>query len=199
MKKEEIRARMREVLAAISSQQRHERSLVICQKLSCTREYARAQLVLLFLSMEQEVETSTLAIQAWKDGKCIAVPRVLWDEKKLEPVEIKSLETTEHRSVAGLREPTHGTLVPLGRIDLIAVPGLAFDRRGYRIGRGKGFYDRFLAQREIRATRVALCFHEQLLHEHLTPEVHDVPVDIIVTDQQIIHCRQAAAMRFEIS
>jgi 5-formyltetrahydrofolate cyclo-ligase len=192
MNKEEIRGKMRKLLAGLSDKDRHERSLAICQMLSRTREFARAQLILLFLSMDGEVETSALAMQAWKVGKSIAVPRVLWDEKKLEPVEIKSLETTPHRSVMGLREPMQGTLAPLYLIDLIAVPGLAFDRRGFRVGRGKGFYDRFLAQREVRAIRIALCFHEQLLCEPISVEAHDVPVDIIVTDKEIIHCRQDA-------
>jgi|SRR5271155_3571508 len=192
MNKEEIRVRMRKRLALISDKERHERSLATCQMLSCTREFIKSQLILLFLSMETEVETSTLAIKAWEAGKSIAVPRVLWDEKKLEPVEIRSLETTSHRSVPGLREPLQGTLVPLRMIDLIAVPGLAFDIHGYRVGRGKGFYDRFLAQNELRATRVALCFDEQILHERLNPETHDVPVDIIVTDKRVIRCRQEA-------
>lgn len=186
MEKTELRNQMRTVLAAITPEQRHQRSLDVCHQLSQTSEFRRAETIMLFLSMEQEVETSTLVLQAWKEGKTVALPRVRWEQRQIEPVAIKSLETSPNPAAQGLREPVGGTPISLARIDLVTVPGLAFDRRGYRLGRGKGFYDRFLAQKDFRGLPIALCFHEQILADLLPVESHDMPMNMIVTDQNIL-------------
>ena len=79
----------------------------------------------------------------------------------------------------GIREPAGGEAVEPGGIDLVLVPGVAFSRAGVRVGRGAGFYDRFLAG--TPATRVGVCFREQIV-ECAKGEAHDVPMDAIVTD-----------------
>ena len=188
MDKVTIRRNMKALLEKISPPDRHTRSLAACKRLAETAEFRAAQLIMLFLSMESEVETSTLAIQAWTAGKRIAVPRVFWEERAIEPVEIQSLDFSPQGKPAGPREPVHGKLVSLGQIDLVVVPGKAFDRRGYRLGRGQGFYDRFLAQKDLCAQRVALCFQEQVLEQNLPIEPHDVPMNMIVTDETVIRC-----------
>ena len=81
-----------------------------------------------------------------------------------------------------------GTVVPLALIDIIVVPGQAFDRQGFRVGRGRGFYDRFLAQQDIQALRCGLCFREQVLAEGIPAEPHDMPMDLVITDREVIHC-----------
>ncbi|MHB1768076.1 MAG: 5-formyltetrahydrofolate cyclo-ligase [Phycisphaerae bacterium] len=188
MQKNDLRKEMRSVLAAITPEQRHIRSLDVCHQLQDTPEFRRAETIMLFLSMEQEVETSTLVLQAWKEGKTVALPRVRWAEREIEPVAIKSLDTSPNPSMQGLRDPAGGTPISLARIDLVAVPGLAFDRRGYRLGRGKGFYDRFLSKKDFHGLRIALCFQEQLLEDLLPVEPHDMPMNMIVTDQKILRC-----------
>jgi 5-formyltetrahydrofolate cyclo-ligase len=106
----------------------------------------------------------------------------------MEPVEIRSLDVGMQTSGPGIREPVTGTAVPLGVIDMIVIPGLAFDAKGYRVGRGRGFYDRFLAQQDFQGIRCALCFHEQLQAEPIPCEAHDVPMNLIVTDREVIRC-----------
>lgn len=192
MQKTDLRHRMRTLLATITPEQRHARSLDVCHQLEDTPEFRRAETIMLFLSMEQEVETATLVLQAWKEGKTVALPRVRWAQRQIEPVVIKSLDTSPNPAGQGLRDPLGGTPISLGRIDLVAVPGLAFDRRGYRLGRGKGFYDRFLSQKDFHALRIALCFQEQLLDELLPVESHDIPMNMIVTDQKILRCNHPA-------
>lgn len=196
MSKAEIRAGMKDFLSRLSDQERHVRSLAACQNLIGTKEFKSAQLVMIFLSMTREVETSTLAIKAWAEGKSVAVPRVEWGAKRMEPVEIHSLDVGIQTTGPGLREPIEGTVVPLGLIDMVVIPGLAFDRRGYRVGRGRGFYDRFLSQQDFQGMRCALCFHEQLMVQAAPCEAHDVPMDLIVTDQEVVRCsRRSAAGR----
>ena len=193
MEKSELRNQMRTVLAAISAEERHTRSLDVCHLLRDTPEFRRAETIMLFLCMEQEVETSTLVLQAWNEGKTVALPRVRWAQREIEPVVIKSLETSPNPAVQGLRDPVGGTPISLARIDLVAVPGLAFDRRGYRLGRGKGFYDRFLSQKDLRGLPIALCFQEQILPDLLPVESHDVPINMIVTDKKILRCNHPSA------
>ena len=191
--KNEIRVKMRDMLAGVTPEQRHARSIAACGLLTGTREFKNAQLIMIFLSMQSEVETGTLAVRAWSECKRIAVPRVQWVGKRMEPIEIKSLDVGMKNSGPGgaVREPIEGTQVPLGLIDLVVIPGLAFDRRGYRVGRGRGFFDRFLAQQDFQGVRCALCFHEQLLNEPVPVEEHDVPMDLIVTDREVLHCARA--------
>jgi 5-formyltetrahydrofolate cyclo-ligase len=145
--------------------------------------------------MQSEVETGTLAVRAWQEGKSIAVPRVDWTNKRMEPVEIRSLDVGLKTSGPGgvIREPIEGRQVPLAMIDMVVIPGMAFDRRGFRVGRGRGFYDRFLAQQDFQGIRCALCFGEQLLSEAVPTEEHDVPMDLIVTDREVLRCPPAPA------
>jgi 5-formyltetrahydrofolate cyclo-ligase len=179
---------MKEFLGGISAAERHARSLAACSNLISTKEFKAAQVVMIFLSMSNEIETGTLAIKAWSEGKNVVVPRVEWGQKRMEPVEIQSLDVGLQTTGPGLREPVEGKVVPLGVIDMVVIPGLAFDRKGYRVGRGRGFYDRFLAQQDFAGVRCALCFHEQLMLEALPCEIHDVAMDLVVTDKEIVRC-----------
>jgi 5-formyltetrahydrofolate cyclo-ligase len=199
MNKNTIRASMKEFLARITPEERHARSLAACHNLMTTKEFKNAQMIMIFMSMPSEVETSTVALKAWQEGKSIAVPRIDWNTKKMEPVEIKSLDTGMQTTavgggggstpgITGIREPISGKVVPLGLIDMVVIPGLAFDRRGFRVGRGRGFYDRFLAQQDFQGSRAALCFHEQLQIAAIPCEPHDVPMNLIVTDKEVVHC-----------
>jgi 5-formyltetrahydrofolate cyclo-ligase len=195
MTKNQIRANMKTLLSGVTDPQRHVRSIAACNLLAGTREFRNAQTIMIFLSMPSEVETSTLAVKAWQEGKSIAVPRVDWVNKRMEPVEIRSLDVGLKATGPGgaIREPIEGRQVPLALIDLVVIPGMAFDRRGFRVGRGRGFYDRFLAQQDFQGVRCALCFSEQLLNEPVPIEEHDVPMDLIVTDREVLHCPPAPA------
>lgn len=188
MNKNQIRIDMKAFLTGLSANDRHARSIAACHQLIATREFKSAQMIMIFMAIPDEIETSTLAVKAWQEGKSIAVPRVDWTEKRMEPVEIRSLDVGMKTTGPGLREPIEGTAVPLDLIDIVVTPGLAFDRRGFRVGRGRGFYDRFLAQKDFKGVRCAICFHEQLLNEPIPSEEHDVPMDLIVTDREVIRC-----------
>jgi 5-formyltetrahydrofolate cyclo-ligase len=188
MNKNQLRASMKLFLAALSPGDRHARSMAACRLLLTTREFKAGQTIMIYLSMATEVETSALALRAWQEGKAVAAPRMDWEAKRMEPVEIRSLDVGMRTTGPGVREPVTGTVVPLGVIDMIVVPGLAFDRRGYRVGRGRGFYDRFLCQQDFQGVRCALCFHEQLQEEPIPAEPHDIPMDLIITDREVIRC-----------
>jgi len=183
-----IRRQLRQHLAELSEPQRHAKSLTACSLIAASPEFAAARVVMLYLAMPLEVETSSLALKCWQAGKTVAVPKVSWDQRRMLPIEITSLTTGITTSASGLgagvREPAAGNPVPANMIDLVIVPGLGFSPTGYRIGRGMGFYDRFLAQADFIGVSCGLAFDEQVV-ETLPVLDHDVPLAMLATDRGI--------------
>ena len=179
-----IRRRLRETLAAMSDADRHFKSLSACSFLTRSPEFAAARVVMLYLSTAQEVDTAPLALRCWQEGKQVVVPKVSWDQRRMLPVEIHSLQTGLTSTGPGIREPIAGQPIPVDFIDLVIVPGMGFTERGHRIGRGMGFYDRFLAQPEFVGLSCGLAFEEQVLPE-LPVLDHDMPLSMLVTDRGI--------------
>jgi 5-formyltetrahydrofolate cyclo-ligase len=136
---------------------------------------------MLYLHTPTEVDTAPLALRAWQEGKEVVVPKVSWDQRRMLPVEINSLNTGLTTTGSGVREPIAGKPVPVNFIDFVIVPGLGFSNNGYRIGRGMGFYDRFLAQAEFIGVSCGLAFEEQIVPD-LPILDHDMPLGMLGTD-----------------
>jgi 5-formyltetrahydrofolate cyclo-ligase len=179
-----IRRRLRQVLAAMSDQDRREKSRAACHFLAETDEFQSARVIMLYLSTPTELDTSSLALAAWQDEKTVLVPKVSWDQRRMLPVEITSLQSGLAVSAPGVREPISGQPMPLNMIDLVIVPGLGFSPAGHRIGRGMGFYDRFLSQTDFIGLSCGLAFEEQIV-ETLPMLDHDVPLGMLVTNRGI--------------
>lgn len=184
MTKKELRQQLRQILAALSPEELHDRSLQACDHLIKSREYLRAEIIMVFLSLPNEIDTTPIVLHAWRDRKRVLAPKVSWEQRRMLPIEIRSLSDDVSESPLGLREPSVGVPIPVGAIDLVIVPGLGFDVHGNRIGRGRGFYDRFLAHRDWRGVACGLALHEQLVDEVPTSE-HDMRVNMLVTDAGI--------------
>lgn len=162
-----------------------------CQNLAELPEYRQAEIVMVFLSLPGEIDTTALVLKAWQDRKRVLAPRVSWEQRRMMPIEIRSLTHDLAISGLGIREPAAGTPIPPGLIDLVVVPGLGFDVYGNRLGRGRGFYDRFLAIPEFRGVACGFAFEEQVVDE-LPSGPLDRPVSILVTDQQVRRFTPAA-------
>jgi 5-formyltetrahydrofolate cyclo-ligase len=100
------------------------------------------------------------------------------------PIEIKSLSSDVHAGMMGIREPIEGLPIPVADIDLVIVPGLAFDLAGNRLGRGRGFYDGFLSHRDFRGVSCALALEDQVV-EKVPSDETDVRVHMLVTDARV--------------
>jgi len=181
-----LRRQLREALAAMDDADRHAKSLSACALIAGSPEFAAASVVMLYLSTPHEVDTAPLALRCWQSGKSVVVPKVSWDQRRMLPVEIASLQTGLTTTGPGIREPDAGTgkPIPTDLIDLVIVPGLGFTPAGFRIGRGMGFYDRFLAQPEFVGVSCGLAFEEQIVPA-LPLLDHDVPLSMLVTDRGI--------------
>ena len=179
--KSAVRRRLREVLDAMSDVDRHRKSLAACSLITAAPEFTAARCVMLYVSIPTEVDTAPLALRAWQAGKTVVVPKVSWDQRRMLPIEIHSLTTGMTSTGPGIREPIAGNPWPLDMVDLVIVPGLGFTNTGYRIGRGMGFYDRFLAQPDFLGVSCGLAFSEQVVND-LPVLDHDVPLSMLATD-----------------
>jgi 5-formyltetrahydrofolate cyclo-ligase len=182
--KKELRQKLRRMLAAIPPEAVAQRSRRACSQLFEQPEYRRAEVVMVFLSLPTEIDTTPLVLRAWQDRKRVLAPKVSWEQRRMLPIEIYSLQQDLTPGQLGIREPVDGQpfLVPL--IDLVIVPGLGFDPFGHRLGRGRGFYDRFLSQPDFQGIACALAFEEQFV-DIIPAGPHDAPIHMLVTDQRV--------------
>ena len=177
-----IRKHLRDVLARMSEGDRHAKSLAACGFITASPEFDAARVIMLYLSTALEVDTAPLALRAWQAGKTVVVPKVSWDQRRMLPIEISSLNTGLTSTGPGIREPIAGNPIPANMVDLVIVPGLGFTDTGFRIGRGMGFYDRFLAQSDFLGLSCGLAFDEQIVTD-LPILDHDVPLSMLATDK----------------
>lgn len=182
--KRELRKRLREVLTSIPADQIQIKSTACCKQLVSQPDYAKAEVVMVFLSLPTELDTTPLVLRAWQDSKRVLAPKVSWEQRRMMPIEINSLTSNLAETAMGIREPVSGVPIPVSLIDLVIVPGLGFDEHGNRLGRGRGFYDRFLANPELRAVKCAVAFEEQLCPE-VPSDPLDVRMDMLVTDAKV--------------
>ena len=181
-----LRKDMLKTLAAMSAQTIAAKSHLACQALADLAEFRSAATVMIYLPMPRELDTAPLALAAWHQDKTVVAPRVVWGQGHMVPVLCRSLDDGDLTPPRfGVREPMEGEPWPLEEIDLVVAPALAFDRRGHRLGRGGGFYDRFLASSMLKATACGLGFAEQVVDELPTAD-NDHPLDILVTDKEVL-------------
>ncbi|HSW44601.1 MAG TPA: 5-formyltetrahydrofolate cyclo-ligase [Phycisphaerae bacterium] len=185
MIKKELRQQLRNLLGKVSPQELHDCSIRACARLAETREYQQAEIIMVFLSLPTEIDTTPLVMRAWRDRKRVLAPKVSWEQRRMLPIEICSLsDDVLAESPLGIREPVEGAPFPVVNIDLILVPGLGYDEHGNRIGRGRGFYDRFLAHRDRKGVSCGFILEKQVLAEVPIGE-HDMQVDMLVTDAAV--------------
>lgn len=148
-------------------------------------EYARAETVALYAPAHGETDTGLILAEAFRAGKRVLYPAVCGLEMVFRPV----------TAVEELRAGAFGILEPCptgpghqaDEVDLIVVPGVAFDLTGHRLGYGKGFYDRFLNTAAHMAHLVGLCHDFQIAEGGLPKDNHDIPMEIVVSDLRTIH------------
>lgn len=187
--KERLRRDLRKRLLAIVEKQRIEKNHKTCQNLISTPEFKNASTVMMYLPLPREVDVSEVILYAWQLGKRVVFPKISWEQRHMIPVEINSLEAEFTTEISGLRNPVTGVPIPFEEIDLVVTPGLGFDKKGNRLGRGGSYYDNFFKNEKLRALKCGLAFEEQVLDFVPTTE-HDEPMDFLVTDGGVIYFRK---------
>jgi 5-formyltetrahydrofolate cyclo-ligase len=189
--KRALRAELRERLAALDPGHRHRAGELVAARALAEPELARARRIFVCLSFGDELPTGPLVERLAAAGRELFVPRADPRDGKLHvhpyPCELVTLEF-------GLRQPRRGTPELTdpeidSTLDAALVLGLGFDGRGYRLGYGRGYFDRFLAGR--RFPSLGLAFDAQLV-ERLPAEPHDVPMRLVVTERRTLRPEPSA-------
>lgn len=177
MDKAEVRKMMSKRKRAVPSEEKLRRSNIIMQRLEQTEEFAAAQVVLLYWSMADEVQTHEF-VERWYKRKTLLLPCVDGDDLRLR--QYTGSECMVAGEQFGIGEPTGEDWTDLDAVQLIAVPGVAFDHKGNRMGRGRGFYDRLLKSTP-NAVKIGLAYDFQML-DSIPTESHDIRMDCVLTD-----------------
>ena len=171
---------------ALSPGKRTAKSREIEERLFSLSEFKSARVILFFASFRSEVDTGPMIRRALAFGKRVVLPKVKGTEMVLN--EILDLDKDVSPGTWGIPEPHEPRPVMLEEIDLIIVPGAAYDEHGNRVGYGAGFYDKLLPA--FKKTTVALAFESQIV-PNVPTEMHDVPIKKIVTERRVIIARSA--------
>lgn len=184
-RKKEVRTLALAQRAALTENERQGKNRQIQELVLSLPEYEAAQTVMLFLNFRDEVETTFLAEETLARGKGLILPRC-GPQHILIPAVIRDLSRDVEPGTWGIREPRKDALIEAdpGTVDLVLVPGAAFDRSGNRLGYGGGYYDRFFARLPAGVPRVAIAYSLQVLPEVPTDE-HDEKITILVTEEGV--------------
>jgi 5-formyltetrahydrofolate cyclo-ligase len=186
--KEQIRKDIAKTLNSLTEKQRTEKAKAIESKPFGFANFLEARIALLYIDGDNEVRTKSILKRAYDFNKIVVLPA--FDPERLK-VAILKVDHPDKDLVPGPRgvlepNPARCKPVPLQKIDIAIIPGLAFDEKGARIGSGHGYYDRFIPDLPATTRKVALAFEEQIIPQVPT-ESHDKHVDIIITDKRIIY------------
>ena len=168
---------MRAMRRALSQPEQEAAARAVDAQLSAFEPYRAARVVMAYMAFRGELSLEPLIQRAMEEGKTLVLPRCESDGI----MTARRLRAMSELSPGayGLLEPDASCeIIAPAQIDLILVPGVAFDRMGHRLGQGAGYYDRFLPQ--TQAVRVGVC-HDFALLEHVPVKAHDIPMDYVMT------------------
>ena len=174
MTKYEIRNKIKALRLALDQDEKLSAADAVFERLEHSAAFQLAEKILMYHSLPDELETHRF-LSKWKDRKKFFLPRVNGVNLEILPYDESRLEIGSFH----IEEPKGEQTYPVEEIEIIVVPGVAFDRKGRRLGRGKGFYDRLLAS--AKATKIGIGYDFQLV-EDIPSEPHDVAMDIIITE-----------------
>jgi 5-formyltetrahydrofolate cyclo-ligase len=186
--KKKIRKEIMTVRNALTQEDRETMSASICARFVRLHAVEKSTAIMIFLSFGREVDTDPIIEWAWRQGKRVLAPLCKPETREMTVYAIKTFADVAP-GYFGIREPKRDILQPAakGEVDIVVVPAVAFDRRGYRVGYGGGYYDRFLADMDVPA--IGLAFSCQIIPE-APIDRYDQPVQGIVTEKEYIDTGQ---------
>ena len=183
--KKKLRREMIAQRERLTPEQQREESILICRKVVDHHFFKQSQTILFYMPVRGEVDVRPAIEAAWKQGKRVALPRVERGAKNMTLWFVDSYLQLEE-GVYGILEPKkrEEARVTPSELDLVIVPGVAFDVDGYRIGYGGGYYDRFFAKWES-LVRLGVGYSFQVVST-VYPEDHDQPLHGLITSEQVM-------------
>ncbi len=181
-----IRRKVAGLFRALPGDELVGRGAAACERLMLLPEFRSARSLLLYAPLADEIDVNPLADRMLADGRTVFLPVCREDPRGLDVVPVRNRREDLIAGTMGILEPRPG-LAPAGAgdVELALVPGRAFDVMGRRLGRGAGYYDRFLLRLGPGAVRAAVALDMQIWPE-VPITAHDQPVDVIVTESRVI-------------
>lgn len=176
--KNEVRYKMKSLKSLLNEATRQSMAEEVFSRLEKTAAFLLADKIMMYHSLPDELSTHDF-LKKWSDRKRFYLPRVNGVDLEVLPYEESRLELGSFH----IEEPTGNDITNPEEIELVVVPGVAYDRKGRRLGRGKGFYDRFL--KNSKATKIGVGYEFQLVDD-LPSDPHDVAMDIVITQNTTI-------------
>ncbi len=193
MNREELREKVKTVRGGQTEERVLEKSRRIQERLFALQEFLNSRTVTFYVAknVDGEVETEQMIRDSLRISKRVLVPITGKPSRRLIFSELRDYEEELTPGIFDIPEPReeYRRIVPLEITDLVIVPGIVFDSRGYRLGYGFGYYDRFLSMLGPETPTVGLAFEFQVV-EVLPAEEHDIPVHKIITEERVILCQQ---------
>jgi len=182
LKKEDIRKKLIRARLRLLPEEVDSASLMIMSRVFMLEEFRKANIVMFYIDAKNEVKTRQAVKKALEMGKRVVVPKVK-ESQAMDAIEIEDLDELLPGTF-GILEPIKDNGMSPEKIDMVIVPGVGFDRKGYRLGFGGGYYDNFLPKLRAGVKKVAVAFEIQVLDE-LPAEPHDARMDMIITQKTI--------------
>jgi 5-formyltetrahydrofolate cyclo-ligase len=184
----QIREDITKIISALSESKIAEKTKAIEDRLFEFANFLESKVALLYINSDYEVQTDNIIKRSYSYNKIVVLPAFDSQQFKMKLMKVDAFDQDLKPGPRGVLEPDADRckIVPMDKVDIAIIPGLAFDEKGGRIGTGKGYYDRLIPRLAITTRKVALTFEEQIVQQ-IPMESHDKYVDIIITDKRIIY------------
>lgn len=182
MLREVIRDKMRRRRSKLTDDEVREKSAVIKERLFCDEDFKNAKTVMMYTSAFKEPRTMPIIKKLLEDGKKVVLPISMTSNHTIVPTYLDDVSDLK-AGAYGILEPSVIKEVEPSDIEVVVVPGIAFDAHKSRIGFGKGYYDKFLMN--LQAKKIALCYDFQIV-DCLPVTDFDVPMDLIISEEREI-------------
>lgn len=186
--KDQIRRETLAGIAALSKDEQNARVQAIEERLFEFANFLESRIVLMYVGGESEIPTDPILNRAAQYGKIVVLPTFAPEKFKMGLMKVDNLGKDLISGPRGVAEPDPERCkrVPIEKVDIAIIPGIAFDEKGARIGSGRGYYDRLIPKLSITTRKVSLAMEEQIVPQ-IPMEAHDKFVDIIITDKRIVY------------
>lgn len=186
--KNQIREDIADIISALSESEIAEKAKAVEDRLFEFANFLESKIALLYINSDYEVPTEKIIKRSYDYNKIVVLPAFDPEQFKMKLMKVDTFGQGLIPGPRGVLEPDANQckIVPMDRVDIAIIPGVAFDEKGGRIGSGRGYYDRLIPKLAITTRKVALTFEEQIVPQ-IPMESHDKYVDIIITDKRIIY------------
>lgn len=180
--KKELRSKILSIRNNLDKDEKQRYDKIIFEKLRKRREYINSKNIFIYLGYGSEIDTISLVKDMFLDDKNVCIPKTNIEDRTMEAVIIRDLDNLEEDKYGILEPKSNYDVIDKKDIELVIMPGVAFDNGGGRLGYGGGYYDKFLMDCSEDKYKIALAYDFQVI-ESVPKEDHDILVDCIITEK----------------